>query len=214
MPARKERVVEQKRSVLVVDDDVTLLKMAEELLREVYAVSLAKSGRQAIALLTAGFVPDVVLLDIDMPGMDGYEALEGMLAFPSMAAVPVMFLTGISEPESELRGLSLGAADYVTKPFVREILLARIALQLKNRERLKLAMEQLQGEAEAEDRLSKLLETLTPTEQKVARLIYKGLSNREIGLQLHYSYAYIKKVSCVIFEKLGVSGRGELKKLL
>ena len=95
MPARKERVVEQKRSVLVVDDDVTLLKMAEELLREVYAVSLAKSGRQAIALLTAGFVPDVVLLDIDMPGMDGYEALEGMLAFPSMAAVPVMFLTGI-----------------------------------------------------------------------------------------------------------------------
>ena len=65
----------------------------------------------------------------------------------------------------------MGAADYVTKPFVREILLARIALQLKNRERLKLAMEQLQGEAEAEDRLSKLLETLTPTEQKVARLI-------------------------------------------
>ncbi len=109
--------MEHKKSILVVDDDIALLKMAEELLKDRYAVSLAKSGDQAVQFLGRGFVPDLILLDIDMPGMDGYETIERLLRLPTAEDVPVIFLSGLTRAEAELRGLKAGASDYMTKPF-------------------------------------------------------------------------------------------------
>ncbi|GHV45890.1 hypothetical protein AGMMS49546_32850 [Spirochaetia bacterium] len=113
-----------KDSILIVDDDITLLEMASELLGETYQVSSAKSGKQALELLEKGFVPDIILLDIAMPLMDGYTTFEKIRALPPAQDIPVVFLTGLSETGSELKGLEIGAADYIVKPFVREILLA------------------------------------------------------------------------------------------
>jgi CheY-like chemotaxis protein len=103
--------MDEKNTVLVIDDDTALLKMAHELLAEQYAVSLAKSGREAISLLEQGFLPDIILLDIRMPFMNGYETLEKLRGIPEAADISVVFLTGLSEAESELRGLQSGAVN-------------------------------------------------------------------------------------------------------
>ena len=114
--------------VLVVDDDVMLLKMAEQLLKSEYNVMLAKSGEEAIACVAVGPKPDIILLDIDMPKMDGYATLRKIQELDG--DIPVIFLTGLTETEYELKGLTAGAVDYITKPFVKEILLARLKIHL------------------------------------------------------------------------------------
>ena len=125
----------KKNTVLLIDDDVVLLKMAEEMLRDYYDVSLVKSGENALRLLTGGFTPDIILLDVDMPTMDGYETIRRLRELENCEDVPIIFLTGFSQPEAELKGLNLGAADYVTKPFLKEILLTRMELCLENARR-------------------------------------------------------------------------------
>ena len=208
--------MEHKKAILVVDDDIALLKMAEELLKDRYAVSLAKSGEQAVQLFGRGVVPDLILLDIDMPGMDGYETIERLQRLPNAEDVPVIFLTGLARAEAELRGLKAGASDYMTKPFDREVLLARLDLHLKNgeqRKRMRILLQTLESAGIDEARFTELTAELTPTEQRVARLIILGYANQEICEELHYSYAYVKKVVCVVFDKLDVSRRGELRKL-
>ena len=82
-----------KNSILIVDDDLILLKTAEEILSSIYTVSVAKSGKQAITLLKKGVVPDLILLDIAMPEMDGYTTLEKMKSIPNCQDIPVIFLT-------------------------------------------------------------------------------------------------------------------------
>jgi len=110
--------------VLVVDDDVMLLKMAEQLLKSEYTVMLARSGWEAVSCVANGPRPDIILLDIDMPKMDGYATLRKLQELDP--DIPVIFLTGLTATEYELKGLTAGAVDYFTKPFVKEILLARL----------------------------------------------------------------------------------------
>lgn len=198
-----------KPDILIIDDDIALLKMGEELLGESYNISLAKSGEQALRLLGSGFLPNLILLDISMPGMDGYQTLEGIRNIEHAAEVPVIFLTGLRDMSAEVKGLGAGAADYITKPFVKEILLARIKVQLeRGQQRRAAAANQIDEAAFAQ------LETqLTPTESRIARLLLNGYSNKEIGEELHYSYAYVKKVVAIIFEKAGVNRRQDLRKL-
>ena len=208
--------MEEKKSILVVDDDIALLKMAEALLKDCYLVSLAKSGNQALQFLSKSIVPDLILLDIDMPDMDGYETIKRLHQNPDAVDIPIIFLTGLTQAEAELRGLKAGAADYITKPFDREVLLARLEMHLKNgeqRKRMRILQQTLQNSGIDEERFANLSIELTSTEQKIARLIILGYSNQEICEELHYSYAYIKKVVCVVFDKLDVSRRSELRRL-
>lgn len=208
--------VRGKNAVLIVDDDTALLKMGEELLSDEYEVSIAKSGEQALKLLSSGFMPDIVLLDINMPGMDGYQTLERMHDIEDMLDIPVVFLTGVADNAAEVRGLSMGAVDYVTKPFVREILLARIKVHLEGGQRRKQLRQQKKTAFDPmidEDAYSKLASQLTDTEQKIARLLLLGYTNQEIGEELHYSYAYVKKVVATIFSKAGVNKRYELRRM-
>ena len=120
-----------KNSILIVDDDLILLKTAEEILSSIYTVSVAKSGKQAITLLKKGVVPDLILLDIAMPEMDGYTTLEKMKSIPNCQDIPVIFLTGFAESDYEVKGLKAGAVDYIVKPFVKEVLLARVEMHLE-----------------------------------------------------------------------------------
>ena len=197
-----------KDRILVVDDDIILLKIAEELLKEHYEVSLAKSGRQAVRFLEKGGRPDLILLDIDMPDMDGFETLLKLRAVKAKTEVPVVYLTGLAGSGNEVQGLQLGAVDYIKKPVVKDVLLARIALRLtqaQSRRQLDV-LRKNQGNIGGlqPDKLLQMEQRLTPTEFAVATLVAQGYTNEEIGRRLNYSPAYVKKVVSRVFDRLNI----------
>mgnify|MGYP006283091361 CR=1 FL=1 len=120
MPATPERP-----TVLVVDDTPQNLALMRDLLQERYQVKLAPTGAKALKIATAT-PPDLILLDIMMPEMDGYEVCRQLKADPATREVPVIFLTARAEQEDEQKGLDLGAVDYVVKPISPPILEARV----------------------------------------------------------------------------------------
>ncbi len=122
-----------KPTILVVDDTPDNLTLMAELLRGRYTVKLAKTGDKALQLATGETPPDLILLDIMMPGISGYEVLSELKANEKTRHIPVIFLTAMSAVQDEKKGLELGAVDYITKPVSPPIMLARVAnhLQLK-----------------------------------------------------------------------------------
>jgi putative two-component system response regulator len=119
-----------KPQVLVVDDTPDNLALMSDLLRETCKVRVANSGERALRLLANGTLPDLILLDIMMPGMDGYEVIRQLKANPTTRDIPVLFLTAKSEDEDERIGLELGAVDYLTKPVSHAILQVRVKMHL------------------------------------------------------------------------------------
>lgn len=119
-----------KPTVLVVDDTPDNLALMVNLLSEDYAVKVANTGEQALRLATSGKRPDLILLDIMMPSIDGYEVCQRLKADPHTADIPVIFLTAKVEEVDETRGFALGAVDYIAKPISPPIVLARIRTQL------------------------------------------------------------------------------------
>jgi len=117
--------VKQMKHILIVDDVTTNLKCAAEVLKKYYKLSMAKSGRQALDFLKE-VKPDLILLDIRMPEMDGYETLAEIRENPETQYIPVVFLTADSDRESEIKGLKMGAMDFIRTPFEPEIMLSRI----------------------------------------------------------------------------------------
>ena len=208
--------MENKPSVLIVDDDFTLLKMASEILRYEYTVSCVTSGAEALELMIDDFMPDIILLDVEMPEMNGFEMLQQVRKIEDAEEVPVIFLTGVSKTETELRGFSSGAVDYITKPFVRDVLLARIRVHLENGRRLRqlsiMEKKEKNGGIDGKE-FERIAESLTGTEKKILRLIIGGYSNQEIAQELCYTYNYVKKVIGVIYEKKYVNKRTDLIKL-
>ena len=119
-------MTEQKPRILIVDDEPINLKVLSDLLRDSYTLSVAKDGPSALARLAAGTPPDLVLLDIMMPGMDGIAVCEQMKRDPTTAGVPVIFVTAMGQPHDETRGFDVGAVDYITKPISPPVVQARV----------------------------------------------------------------------------------------
>ncbi len=117
--------------VLVIEDSEDIRYLLKALLRERYEVMLSASGEAGLALAVAAPRPDIILLDVVMPDMDGYEVLRRLGSDPRTADIPVIFLTALGGVEEEHRGLDLGATDYVTKPISPQVLLARLKLHLE-----------------------------------------------------------------------------------
>ena len=129
-------------TVLVVDDNPTNLQLLLEYLDERgFETLLARSGEEALEQVRHA-LPDIILLDIMMPGMDGFEVCERLKADPDTRTIPVIFMTALTEAEDKIRGFDLGAVDYITKPFHQKEVLARINTQLtiqrQNRELIEL----------------------------------------------------------------------------
>lgn len=198
----------EKSKVLVIDDDMMLLKMAAELLEGRYDVSLARSGEMALRLLHKGILPDVILLDIDMPCMNGYEVIAEIKKIKEAEPIPIIFLTGLTEAENEIRGFRSGAVDYIKKPFVQEILLARLAVHLDGGRRIR------EKNSLDEEKLRLLIEPLTEVELKVAKLLAQSFTNNEISRELNYSLSYVKKLVSRILSKLNIRIRNEIKQYL
>ena len=115
----------ERHVVMLIDDDEVYLTMGREILEDKYTVYPVSSGEQAFIILKK-VSPDLILLDIDMPGMDGYEVIKRLKREDATKEIPVIFLTARTDPGHELEGLILGAIDYVTKPFSPLLLVQRI----------------------------------------------------------------------------------------
>jgi putative two-component system response regulator len=119
-----------RATILAVDDTPDNLTLVSGVLKDTYKVQVANSGERALKIAMGEHQPDLVLLDIMMPGMDGYEVCRRLKADAKTRDIPIIFLTARSTVEDEQMGFELGAADYIIKPFSPPIVLARIKTQL------------------------------------------------------------------------------------
>ncbi|MDY0961277.1 diguanylate cyclase domain-containing protein [Massilia sp. CFBP9026] len=120
----------ENQKVLVADDDAINREVLGELLKPEYTVLLARNGAQTLERATR-HLPDLILLDVMMPDMDGYEVLRRLRGDPQTAHISVIFISGLDRPEDEANGLKMGASDYIVKPFNQTVVMARVALHLQ-----------------------------------------------------------------------------------
>jgi DNA-binding response OmpR family regulator len=125
----KTKMESKKELIILVDDNTANLRIGKNVLAEKYTVATAPSADKLFSLLENNN-PDLILLDVDMPEMNGYEAIKLLKEKDEIKNIPVIFLTGKTESGDELEGLSLGAIDYITKPFQPALLLKRIEVHL------------------------------------------------------------------------------------
>jgi putative two-component system response regulator len=121
----------QKPTVLVVDDTSDNLSLMSGLLKDLYKVKVANNGEKAIKIVQSDHPPDLILLDIMMPGLSGWDVCKLLKEDPKTKAIPIIFLTAMTATEDEKRGLELGAVDFITKPVNPPIVMARVATQLQ-----------------------------------------------------------------------------------
>ena len=150
--------MKNKGEILVIDDTVASLRLLSRVLEEAgYSVGQAESGEQALSL-AEGKPPELILLDVRMPGMSGFQVCERLKAKPATGEIPVVFLTASEDPEDSIAGLRLGAVDYISKPYSREGLLAKVSTHIELfRLREKLKQQALELSAER-DRFSALFQ--------------------------------------------------------
>lgn len=151
-------------TILIVDDMVQNLSVLGELLQGHYRVRAANSGERALRAASMAPRPDLILLDVMMPGMDGYEVLRRLRADAATRDIPVIFITAMDSAENEEQGLALGAVDYITKPFSPPVVLARVRTQLElkqARDRLSTQNEWLEREVERRMRENVLIQDLS-----------------------------------------------------
>ena len=121
---------DNRPTILIVDDTPSNLDVLVEILRSDYRTEVAISGHAALAQISSGVVPDLILLDIMMPDLSGYDVCLRLKADPRTRAIPVIFVSAMSEVDDETRGLEVGGVDYVTKPISPPIVMARIKTHL------------------------------------------------------------------------------------
>jgi CheY-like chemotaxis protein len=119
-----------KPYILVVDDSPANIDVLKTALRQDYTIRVATNGELALRIVASDHKPDLLLLDVMLPGISGYEVLAALRADPSTRHIPVIFATGLAEAGDEVKGLELGAADYITKPFNVAVVRARVCTQL------------------------------------------------------------------------------------
>jgi putative two-component system response regulator len=145
---------EMRPTILIVDDTPDNIMLLSRLLKDKYNTKVANNGSTALQIAAAAPNLDLILLDVMMPGLDGYETCRQLKANPATADIPVIFLTAKNQAEDEAMGLSLGAVDYIAKPISPPILFARVATQLN----LRSARRQLE---EHNENLEKLVQERT-----------------------------------------------------
>ena len=201
------------KRLLVVDDEAKLLRAVAVTLREEgYEVTTARSGAEALVAVNAS-VPHLIISDIRMPGMDGYQLARALRANPRTELIPVIFLTAKGERKDRLAGIRAGVDAYLTKPFDPEELLAVVSNILSRVERTSAELSRLVSSAQGEDTQSSQHapdEDFTESESRVARLVADGLSNKEIAAELGLSVRTVEGHISNILSKKGWSNRVEI----
>jgi putative two-component system response regulator len=181
-----------QKTVFVVDDNDTNLSMAKEALNEQYRVMTMPSAVKMFSLL-GKITPDLILLDIEMPEMDGFEALTRLKGNSALADIPVIFLTGMTDADVEARGLQLGVTDFITKPFSAPVLLNRIKTHLSIDELIRERTTQLQ----------KKTEQLQILQNGIAFVLADMVENRDrkTGGHIERTTAYLKILLDAMIER-------------
>jgi len=174
--------------IIIVDGNRTTLATARNNLAGQYDVLTAASGEKLFMLLEK-VTPSLVLLDLEMPGMDGYEVLDKMKKRENIAHIPVIFLTSKIDPESEIKGLNLGAVDYITKPFSPELLIKRIDLHIiYEKQKKKLLEHNISLKSENDRKSVNVFELQNAILKTVAELVEcrDNVTGRHIDRTQHY----------------------------
>jgi DNA-binding NarL/FixJ family response regulator len=196
--------------LLVVDDEPNLLRAVAATLRgEGYDVTTARNGKEALVQI-ARSVPDLIVSDIRMPVMDGYQFARSLRAAPHTSLVPIVFLTAKGETEDRVEGFRTGVDAYLTKPFEPEELLAVIRNILNRVERTHAQIARLVGADAGEAAAFVRDEELTDAEWRVAEAVARGLSNKEIAAELEISVRTVENHISHVLAKKNFSNRVEI----
>ncbi len=131
MNNKKNNDTEEKRTVLIVDDTANDIVLLNDILCQEYKVKAAPNGQRALVLAQREPAPDLIVLDIMMPEMDGYEVCRLLKENQNTAGIPVIFISGLGESRNKLQAFKVGGLDYITKPFEDDEVLARVKLHLE-----------------------------------------------------------------------------------
>lgn len=197
-------------TVLIVDDDKTLqLALTRRLQAQGFEVMNAASGQEALHLLTTRSA-DVVLSDILMPGMDGFEFCRQVRACPSGQMIPFIFLSSLGDVNDRVQGHLIGADDYLVKPFHAQELIAKVKGNVARLQRLQGSLQPLAPEpVTTKDALP---EALSGAELKVFWQVIQGFTNKEIANHLFLSPRTVQTHLSNILGKLGLKNRSQLVK--
>ena len=162
-----------RKLVLIVDDTPTNVSVVSGVLKDNFRTKVATNGEKALAIATGPEKPDLILLDVMMPGMDGYEVCRRLKADPKTSDIPVIFLTAKTDSIDEEKGFEVGAVDYIHKPFSSPIVLARVKTQL--------ALQKALAEAhEAREQADQLLHALLQAGDRGLLLVHDLMAEPDI----------------------------------
>jgi DNA-binding NarL/FixJ family response regulator len=197
------------KRLLVVDDDPGLLLAVSETLRAAgYEVVTARRGAEGL-VRTAESLPDLIISDIRMPGMDGYQFARNLRTAPHTRLIPIVFLTAKDTLSDRITGFRSGIDAYITKPFEPDELTAIVSGILQRVERTHGDLARLFGEKEDEFNFQRD-EELTDAEWRVAEAVARGLSNKDIARELSLSLRTIEGHISHILDKKSLTNRVEL----
>lgn len=165
---------QNRELILLVDDDPGNLKRAQTILGEEFRISATTSGKMALSLLSK-VTPDLILLDVNMPEMNGFETLTKIRELENGAAIPVVFLTGDNDAETETKCFEAGAMDFVGKPFVSQVLVSRVKRILENK----------QYQNHLEDMVASQVAQITRMQDEVITGIANLIESRDNSTGLH-----------------------------
>jgi DNA-binding NarL/FixJ family response regulator len=198
------------KRLLVVDDDPGLLLAVSDTLRaEGYDVATARRGADALVKV-AQVLPDLIISDIRMPGMDGYQLVRNLRSSARTRLVPIVFLTAKDETADRIEGFKIGIDAYITKPFEPEELATVVGSILNRVERTHSDLARMFGEKEDDSQVFVRDEELTDAEWRVAEAVARGLSNKEIAAELNLSLRTVEGHISRILDKKALNNRVEL----
>ncbi len=181
-------------TLLIVDDQPENLAVLADLLSGRYPIRAARSGVQALRISGSAPRPDLILLDIMMPEMDGFEVLHRLRANPATREIPVIFVTALDDRQAEVQGLEAGAVDFISKPFLPAIVLARVATQLElKRARDRLRDENLWLEQEVNRRMEENAQIQEVSIRALAHLA--EIRDLETGNHLLRTQGYVRALA-------------------
>jgi DNA-binding NarL/FixJ family response regulator len=198
-----------KKRLLIVDDEPNLLRAVDAVLRnEGFETSTARNGREALARVAEN-IPDLIVSDIRMPGMDGYTLARRLRSAPNYALIPIVFLSAKDETQDRIEGFRSGVDVYLTKPFEPNELVAVINNILQRVEQTHAAIARLLGDKPPETIFVRD-EALTDAEWRVAESVARGMSNKEIAEALNLSIRTVENHVSRILAKKDFSNRVEI----
>lgn len=210
-----------RKLVLIVDDTPTNVSVVSGVLKDQYRTKVATNGEKALAIATAEEKPDLILLDVMMPGMDGFEVCRRLKANPDTQEIPIIFLTAKTDSVDEENGFEVGAVDYIHKPFSAPIVLARVKTQLALQDAVSEAQD---ARAQADQLLHALLPkkaadeirsygTVIPRRYENVAVLFCDVSNFTAYCDQHEPEDVISRLDAlfVIFER--VTAKHDLEKI-